>query len=210
MYSWHLAGLLTPCIPAKDEEGRPKAPPNDPQRQGNIWQRYEQLERSAKSLAGANQQMALERAKHQRVGRPAARLGFLCAAAQSALSSPCSQPCVAQSQADSMQCKEACLDVTMKHSVDVLMRTMQDKKQLEEALLELQRMNVSLLSSASGHGASLNGAASPVQSTPAESAETLCELGNRQHSHLPVSSPPQPTSAQLNKEVVCITPHTQS
>ena len=67
MYSFHLVGPLTPCIPVKDEEDRPKAPPNDPQRQGNIWQRYEQLERSAKSLAGANQQMALEKAKHQRV-----------------------------------------------------------------------------------------------------------------------------------------------
>lgn len=45
----------------------PKAPPNDPQRQGNIWHRYEQLENVTKSLAGVNQQMVMEKAKHQRV-----------------------------------------------------------------------------------------------------------------------------------------------
>lgn len=51
----------------QDEEARPKAPPNDPQRQGNIWHRYEQLESMTKSLAGVNQQMVLEKTKHQRV-----------------------------------------------------------------------------------------------------------------------------------------------
>ena len=50
----------------QDEEARPKAPPNDPQRQGNIWHRYEQLESMTKSLAGVNQQMVLEKTKHQR------------------------------------------------------------------------------------------------------------------------------------------------
>ncbi len=45
----------------------PKALPNDPQRQGNIWHRYEQLENMTKSLAGVNQQMVMEKAKHQRV-----------------------------------------------------------------------------------------------------------------------------------------------
>lgn len=48
-------------------EALPKAPPNDPQRQGNIWHRYEQLENMTKSLAGVNQQMVMEKAKHQRV-----------------------------------------------------------------------------------------------------------------------------------------------
>lgn len=51
----------------QDEEARPKAPPNDPQRQGNIWHRYEQLEGMTKSLANVNQQMVLEKTKHQRV-----------------------------------------------------------------------------------------------------------------------------------------------
>ncbi len=63
----------------QDEEARPKAPPNDPQRQGNIWHRYEQLEGMTKSLATVNQQMVLEKTKHQRVSAPFSHLGHLLA-----------------------------------------------------------------------------------------------------------------------------------
>ena len=53
--------------------GRPKAPPNDPERQGNIWHRYEQLEHATKSLASLNAQLVADKNRHQRVrcGRPA-------------------------------------------------------------------------------------------------------------------------------------------
>ena len=62
------SAVLSEGIPGcQDEEARPKAPPNDPQRQGNIWHRYEQLEGMTKSLATVNQQMVLEKTKHQRV-----------------------------------------------------------------------------------------------------------------------------------------------
>lgn len=61
-------------------EALPKAPPNDPQRQGNIWHRYEQLENMTKSLAGVNQQMVMEKAKHQRV-RVLYLSGALCSSA---------------------------------------------------------------------------------------------------------------------------------
>lgn len=57
-------------IPLQTGETLPKAPPNDPQRQGNIWHRYEQLENMTKSLAGVKQQMVMEKAKHQRVRPP--------------------------------------------------------------------------------------------------------------------------------------------
>ena len=45
----------------------PKAPPNDPQRQGNIWHRYEQLEGSTKQLAAVNQQISDERDQYKKV-----------------------------------------------------------------------------------------------------------------------------------------------
>ncbi|KAK9795919.1 hypothetical protein WJX73_003637 [Symbiochloris irregularis] len=44
----------------------PKAPPNDPQRQGNIWQRYEQLEKDHRSLSSSNQELADERDRHKK------------------------------------------------------------------------------------------------------------------------------------------------
>ncbi len=54
--------------PAHSE--RPKAPPGDPDRQGNIWHRYEQLEHATKSLASLNQQLLNNKNRHQRA-RPA-------------------------------------------------------------------------------------------------------------------------------------------
>ena len=47
--------------------GLPKAPPNDPQRQGNIWHRYEQLESSTKQLTAVNQQLSDERDQYKKV-----------------------------------------------------------------------------------------------------------------------------------------------
>ena len=44
-----------------------KSLPNDPQRQGNIWHRYEQLENATKSLSNVNQQLVEERARHKKV-----------------------------------------------------------------------------------------------------------------------------------------------
>ncbi len=60
-------GRVKSAVVTQNGEALPKAPPNDPQRQGNIWHRYEQLESMTKSLAGVNQQMVMEKAKHQRV-----------------------------------------------------------------------------------------------------------------------------------------------
>lgn len=45
--------------------GTPKSLPNDPQKQGNIWHRYEQLENATRSLSGVNQQLVDERAQHK-------------------------------------------------------------------------------------------------------------------------------------------------
>ena len=190
----------------KDEEDRPKAPPNDPQRQGNIWQRYEQLERSAKSLADVNQQMALEKAKHQRVCHilpswtPSMQPPYM----------PCphlaEHPALHQPQADSMESELACLDViVVDQSVNILTHAMQDKKRLEEEVLELQRVNASLVDAASGHGLTSKRGSPPVLSCTAESATSLSEGGSRQRSYCPVSSLPLPTSAQPDKEEVCIT-----
>lgn len=61
-----LAEISYFCVLQSGKDS-PKALPNDPQRQGNIWHRYEQLENMTKSLAGVNQQMVMEKAKHQRV-----------------------------------------------------------------------------------------------------------------------------------------------
>ena len=41
----------------------PKAPPNDPERHGNIWQRYEELERAASDLDASNRHLATERSR---------------------------------------------------------------------------------------------------------------------------------------------------
>jgi hypothetical protein len=41
--------------------------PNDPERQGNIWSRYEQLENSTKSLSNVNQQLIDERGQRKKV-----------------------------------------------------------------------------------------------------------------------------------------------
>ena len=41
--------------------------PNDPERQGNIWSRYEQLENSSKALANVNQQLIDERSQRKKV-----------------------------------------------------------------------------------------------------------------------------------------------
>ena len=46
----------------------PRAPPNDPERQGNIWQRYEQLETTSQELTKVNQQIVYERNKYRKVG----------------------------------------------------------------------------------------------------------------------------------------------
>ena len=89
--------------------------------------------------------------------------------------------------------------------MNVLILIMQDKKRLEEALLELQHVNVSLLDAASGHGTTCKEGGSPVRSITAESAASLSECGSRQRSHCPVSSPPLPAAAQPDKEEVCNT-----
>ena len=189
----------------KDEEDRPKAPPNDPQRQGNIWQRYEQLERSAKSLADVNQQMALEKAKHQRVCH------ILLAWASFMHLPNLPWPHLAQDfalhqpQADSMGSEVACLDVIVNRSVNILTHAMQDRKRLEEELLELQRVNASLVDAASGHDTTFKGGSPPIHSGTAESATSLSEGGSGQRSHCPVSSPPLPAVAQPGKKEVCIT-----
>ena len=49
--------------------GNPKSLPNDPQRQGNIWHRYEQLENATRSLSNVNQQLIDERAQHKKVSQ---------------------------------------------------------------------------------------------------------------------------------------------
>ncbi|KAK9823043.1 hypothetical protein WJX81_002881 [Elliptochloris bilobata] len=59
------SGSSTPGGPS----GRPKAPPNDPERQGNIWHRYEQLEHATKSLASLNAQLVSDKNRHQRERR---------------------------------------------------------------------------------------------------------------------------------------------
>lgn len=46
--------------------GDPKSLPNDPQRQGNIWHRYEQLENATRSLSNVNQQLIDERLQHKK------------------------------------------------------------------------------------------------------------------------------------------------
>lgn len=54
-----------------DSTGRdPKSLPNDPQKQGNIWHRYEQLENATKSLSNVNQQLIDERAQHKKACQP--------------------------------------------------------------------------------------------------------------------------------------------
>ena len=80
-----LSALLRGSLDCQDEEARPKAPPNDPQRQGNIWHRYEQLEGMTKSLATVNQQMVLEKTKHQRVGLPFSQLPHVLATMRSSM-----------------------------------------------------------------------------------------------------------------------------
>lgn len=64
---YHVCWSYLSSILLQIGKDSPKALPNDPQRQGNIWHRYEQLENMTKSLAGVNQQMVMEKAKHQRV-----------------------------------------------------------------------------------------------------------------------------------------------
>lgn len=46
----------------------PKAPPNDPERAGNIWQQYEQLQANHKAL---QDQMAAERTQYLQASNPA-------------------------------------------------------------------------------------------------------------------------------------------
>ncbi|KAK9818730.1 hypothetical protein WJX74_005054, partial [Apatococcus lobatus] len=41
----------------------PKAPPNDPERRGNIWQRYEELENATQRLDMSNRQLAAEKSR---------------------------------------------------------------------------------------------------------------------------------------------------
>ena len=58
------------CIQVNGSAGPvPRAPPNDPERQGNIWQRYEQLESTSQELTKVNQQIVYERNKYRKVGR---------------------------------------------------------------------------------------------------------------------------------------------
>ena len=51
----------------EDEREQPRAPPNDPERKGNIWHRYEDLQSRTRQLTGANQALFAENARHQRV-----------------------------------------------------------------------------------------------------------------------------------------------
>ena len=104
-----------------------------------------------------------------------------------------------------MESEVACIDIIVDHSINILMHVMQDKKRLEEEILELQRVNASLVDAASGHGATSKGGSPPSHSSTAESATPLSEGGSRQRSHCPVSTPPLPAAAQPDKEEVCIT-----
>ena len=45
----------------------PRAPPNDPERSGNIWQQHEQLQAQYQQLLDQNTQMASERTHYQNV-----------------------------------------------------------------------------------------------------------------------------------------------
>ncbi len=42
----------------------PRAPPNDRERHGNIWQRYEELESATQRLDTSNKQLAAERSRN--------------------------------------------------------------------------------------------------------------------------------------------------
>lgn len=45
----------------------PRAPPNDPERSGNIWLQHEQLQLQYQQLLDQNSQMASERTHYQNV-----------------------------------------------------------------------------------------------------------------------------------------------
>lgn len=47
----------------RSRAGVPKAPPNDPERHGNIWQRYEELENATQRLDMSNRQLAAEKSR---------------------------------------------------------------------------------------------------------------------------------------------------
>ena len=47
--------------------GTTKSLTNDPNRQGNIWHRYEQLENATNTLFSVNQQLVEERTRHKQV-----------------------------------------------------------------------------------------------------------------------------------------------
>ena len=104
-----------------------------------------------------------------------------------------------------MESEVACIDVIGNHSVNILTHAMQDKKRLEEEVLELQRKNASLMDAVSGRDTTSKGGSPPVHSGTAESATSLSEGGSGQRSHCPVSSLPLPAVAQPGKEEVCIT-----
>ncbi|CAL8464396.1 g3931 [Coccomyxa elongata] len=131
----NLTRRRRPVRKIKSGKDSPKALPNDPQRQGNIWHRYEQLENMTKSLAGVNQQMVMEKAKHQR-----------------------------------------------------------EKKRLEEALVELERVNTALITAAHADSAAgdKQGASPAVFAISADSAELLGELRSRPRSYCPVSGLERP------------------
>ena len=45
----------------------PRAPPNDPERRGNIWQQHEQLQAMYSQLMEQNSQLVTERSQYQHV-----------------------------------------------------------------------------------------------------------------------------------------------
>ena len=56
-----------PCMHAQGAavDERPKAPPNDPERQGNIWHRYEQMQSAARKLEGEKRALAADKTRSQ-------------------------------------------------------------------------------------------------------------------------------------------------
>lgn len=79
---------------------------------------------------------------------------------------------------------------------------------MEEVLLELQRVNESLLEAANGSESSPGGAPAPaVYAVSAESAKLLGELRSRQRVYCPVSGlerSSQPSAADAHKDEVRI------
>ena len=135
---------------------QPKAPPNDPKREGNIWQRYEQLETTSVELAKVNQQIVDERNKYRKA---CASQCYVCACA--------CRTCRQHTQGVSLQrlhtgLNSALLEldvsnswggwqmaVALLHNITVLtligfslqLSCLQERRRLEDALLELEASN---------------------------------------------------------------------